>query len=105
MDLEQDVSQPETQRKLATNSQMINTILFLIVSNMTIISTQVYASDMNCDKKTNHENCTGERGRGGIIFCDLQFEGDTRDCYDRNYDRKDCDENPDQSSFRCLRRR
>ena len=49
----------------------------------------VRGDDIDCDKEPNHDLCSGERGRGGSIFCDVHagitgsriaFGG----CYDRN---------------------
>lgn len=60
----------------------------------------VYAGDRNCENEPEHEYCNGERGRSGMIFCDLARIPEDGDCYSRDYSRTDCDEKPNHS--RCV---
>jgi hypothetical protein len=47
--------------------------------------------DVQCDEDPDDSLCNGERGREGLIFCDVQYqeEGSKSSCYDRN-------DNPEQ---------
>jgi hypothetical protein len=87
----------------AMNNKLV--FLGLAIPIFMLLVPNVYAGDRDCDREPNDPLCTGEKGTGGMTFCDLAWSDPADvdrfgDCYDRDFSRIDCDEH--QNHSRCV---
>jgi hypothetical protein len=80
-------------------------LLVLVIIPLLFMATtlsNVHAGDANCETDPDDPRCTGEKGAGGMNFCDLAWSDPADvdrfgDCYDRDFSRIDCEEHPGHS--------
>lgn len=66
--------------KIKTSAIIIAIVATFLTSSIAGAAAPALAGDINCDARPDHEYCTGEKGRDGIIFCGTS--GAETDCYD-----------------------
>jgi hypothetical protein len=83
-------------------SFFVPAVSIFAVLTFTLVTTNLYASDINCNEEPDHELCNGEEGRQGMNYCEPRDEDKPYggDCYSRDYSQIDCDEIPTHS--RCV---